>query len=262
MWGIIPCVVDTVKCFLHGLTEIWLFWEQCSPKWLKPLCSPSVQSQSSFDRGRTARLCCGHQQGSGDTEPSQPAQLSSSLWGSWWFLPPLSQIGNTSSCSWQFNVSLGCSCKLLFCFWFLLWPACLGFAACIWSLLQVLLVVPAPELPSPSLGFPVCFLLTLWLRSFGFFGSKCDHSCLKPWLRQMLFFFWFSLGLGRDGSPCVSALDSKPSPSLALTCRPWLPRAACQPYIFSKVSGFMCGDIKKGCVCLKLILSLLWKLGT
>lgn len=246
MWGKMPCVVDPVKCFLHDLTEICLFWYQCSPKWLEPVCSPSVQSQSSSARGRGARLCCGHQQGSGGTEPSQPAQLSSSLWGSWWFphcsvkleIPPV--VLGSSVCSLAVAVSL-------FCFWFLLWPVCLGFAACIWSLLQILLV--APGIPNPCLVFPA-FLLTLWLCILGFLA----HSCLKSWLRQTLF-FW-SLGLGRGRSLCVSALDSKLSLSLALTCRLWLPRAACQSYILSKVTGFMCGDIKKRCVCLKLILSL------
>lgn len=55
------------------LVMTWLFWEHCSPKWLKPLCSPPVQCQSSCARGRRARLCCEHQQGFGGTEPSWAA---------------------------------------------------------------------------------------------------------------------------------------------------------------------------------------------
>ena len=70
MWGKMPCVVDTLKCFLHALAEICLIWEQCSQKWLKPLCSPSVcNPRAALPRGRTARLYRGLQQGSGVQSP-------------------------------------------------------------------------------------------------------------------------------------------------------------------------------------------------
>lgn len=134
---------------------------------------------------------------------------------------PAVRCGNTSSCSWQFDVSLGWSCKSLFCFWFLLWLACPGFTSCLWSLLQILLVVHVPWLPDPSLGFSSCFLLTLRLSSFGFLGPKCDHAFLfKPLAEPnsfCLLWFWAEI------HPCVSVPASRPSSSLALTCRAWLP---------------------------------------
>lgn len=194
------------------LVMTWLFWEHCSPKWLKPLCSPPVQCQSSCARGRRARLCCEHQQGFGGTEPSWAAACGAL--GD--FPHPSARLEIPPSCFWQFS-ALGCSCQSLFCSWSLLWPACPGFAACIWSLLQILLVVPAPRIPDPTPGFPEWFLLTLWLPSFGFLGPKCDHSCLIPWLRQILLLVFSAL----QRQVSLSALDSKPSPSLALT-RPWL----------------------------------------
>lgn len=99
--------------------------------------------------------------------------------------------------------------KSLFCFWFLLCMACTAFAGCLWSLLQILLVVHASWLPDPSLGFSSGFLLTLWLGSIWFLGQSCKHAFLfKPLAAPNLFFcllwFWTEIGL-------VPALASKPA---------------------------------------------------
>jgi len=108
MWGQMLGGVDTLKCFLHALSEICLIWEQCSQKWLKPLCSPCVRDpRGALPRGRRATLCCGLQRGSWGAEPRQPSQLSSHLWSSWRLPHAAVRCGNTSSCSWQFDVSLG-----------------------------------------------------------------------------------------------------------------------------------------------------------
>lgn len=156
-------------CFLHASVEICLIWEQCSQKWLNPPCPPSrCNPTASVARGRAVGLCCGLQGGgflglqSSETLPGSAAPCGA-LGG---LSHPAARRGNTSSCSWQLDVSLGSSSKSLFCFWFLFCLDCPGFSGRLWSLLQMLLVGHAPWLPSPSHGFSSCFLLPLQLRIF------------------------------------------------------------------------------------------------
>lgn len=97
MWGKTPCVVDTLKCFLHARVEMCLIWERFSPKWLKALCSPSVcNPRAALPRARTARLCHGLEPGSWGAEPRElpsPAAADGALGG----LPhPAVRCGNTS----------------------------------------------------------------------------------------------------------------------------------------------------------------------
>lgn len=73
--------------------------------------------------------------------------------------------------------------------------ACTAFAGCLWSLLQILLVVHASWLPDPSLGFSSGFLLTLWLGSVWFLGQSCKHAFLfKPLAAPNLLFVFSGSG--------------------------------------------------------------------
>lgn len=75
-------------------------------------------------------------------------------------------------------------------------------------------------------------------------------SSLNTCLSQTLFcllWLWAELGL-----PVYLRL--LPNPALGW---PDCPRPACQGSILGKISGFTCGDIKKGCLPLKIILNLL-----
>lgn len=178
MWGKMPCVVDTLKCFLHARAEICLIWEQRSQKWLKPLCSPSVcNPRAALPRGRTARLRRGLPRGSWGAEPREPSLPSSGLRGSWWFAPPGSQM-------WKhLQLFLAVRCVPWLKLWvsvLLLIPprrACPGFTAGLWSPLQIRRSY-ARCLPDPALGSSSCFRLTLRLSSFGFLGPKCDDAFL------------------------------------------------------------------------------------
>lgn len=224
MWGKKPCVVDTLKRFLHAFVEICLIWEQCSSEWLKPLCGPSVCSCSAaLPRGRTARLCRQLQQSSWAAELSEPSQLSSGSWGSWWFASPSSQMWK------QLQLFLAVHCVP----WPKLQVSVLLLIPSLTALprLHRLSAIPSanppvrvPWLPDPSLAFSACFLLTLQLSSFGFLGPKCDHVFLFKPLTGPNSFFVFS-GFGQV-SLCICAL-----------AWPDCSYPACQSAIFSKING-------------------------
>lgn len=183
------------SCFCGGMFNLGTVFPKTAKTLLRSIC---VQSQSSFAQGKSSQVlpwASAGLPGCGDQWAFPAEQRLAGLLVV--YPTQQSDVEITSSCSWQFDVSLGWSCKSLFCCWFFLQLACLGFAGCLWSLLQILLVVHAPWLPDPSLGFSSCFLLTLRLSSFGFLGPKCDRAFLFKPLAEPNSFFVFS-GFGQS----------------------------------------------------------------
>lgn len=217
MCGKMPCVVGTLKCFLHALVEICLIWEQRSPEWLSRLCSASVchpRAALPVERGpavpwvsRAQRalppeprlagllLVCPSQPSDGEIPP---AVLGSSMC-------PLAEAlslcfasdSSSHEPAWASLAAFDPLCK-----------SCLSYRR--------------PGFLTLRLASHCAFYLPFSSVVLGFLAqSVIVPSCLNPQLSQTIFLS--PLAVGRARSACVSAPPSKPSSRLA-----W-PPASCPP---------------------------------